>query len=137
VPFDGLLYIGSSANIALRGYENHFNSQSTGFSTLRRSLGALLRDNLRLQVIPRGQGPSPSNFRNFRFEPEGEERLTEWMERNLEVGVCTLMVDFKEMELRLIKTMQPVLCLKGWKNPLSASIKAQRKICADEARSKM
>src|SRR6266436_6152859 len=54
---DGLIYIGSSSNLADREFEQHFSSKSTGFSTLRRSVGALLRSVLVLKAIPRAPGP--------------------------------------------------------------------------------
>ena len=82
---DGLVYIGSSGNLASREYENHFDTTSTGFSTLRRSIGAILKRKLSLNAIPRSSGDSETNVRNYRFE-EGDQRLTEWMKENLEIG---------------------------------------------------
>ena len=42
------VYVGISADLARRGDEDHFRSGGSGFSTLRRSLGALLKDELKL-----------------------------------------------------------------------------------------
>src|SRR5690349_20652009 len=50
---DGLIYTGLSSNLTDREFEQHFASGSTGFSTLRRSLGALLKAQLSLRAIPR------------------------------------------------------------------------------------
>ena len=76
VPYDRLIYIGSSSSLAQRQYETHFSSRQTGFSTVRRTLGALLKEELRLVARPRGRGTTPQDFYCYRFEPDGEERLT-------------------------------------------------------------
>jgi len=131
---DRIIYVGSSINFAVREYTNHFSSTSTGFSTLRRSIGALLKDKLSLTAIPRGSGSAESNYTNYRFECAGENRLTKWMETNLEVGVCPVDGDFVLVEQMLVTALEPVLCLKGWENPHAKYIKSSRKTCADEAR---
>jgi len=131
---DGLIYIGVTSDLARRGFENHFSSEKTGFSTLRRSLGAILKQELNLKAIQRGRSSSDSNFKKYRFLPDGEERLTMWMKTNLEFGVCVVQEDYKSFEVPVIETLEPVLNLKGWYNPYGKDIKALRKICADEAR---
>ena len=130
---DGLIYVGTSSNLAQREFENHFNSESTGFSTLRRSLGAILRQQLSLRALPRSPGRSESNVRCYRFTPDGDIRLTEWMRANLQVGVAAAL-DSDDLEVMLIARLQPLLNLKGWPNPDRQAIKALRKSCADEAR---
>ena len=131
---DRIIYVGSSIDLATREYSNHFSSTGTGFSTLRRSVGALLKEKLSLSAIPRGSGGTESNYTNYRFEAAGEDRLTKWMETNLEVSVCPVDGDLESVEQTLITALEPVLCLKGWENPYAKSIKASRKTCADEAR---
>jgi len=71
----GRVYIGLSINLASREFEQHFSSKNTGFSTVRRSLGAILKQQLRLRAVPRGPGSSESNFRNYCFQKDGEARL--------------------------------------------------------------
>ncbi|SEQ67592.1 hypothetical protein SAMN05518866_10285 [Sphingobium sp. YR768] len=72
---DGLVYIGMTKDdLHVR---NHLLHQNSGFSTLRRSFGALLKIQLGLIAIPRGRGSSESNFRNYCFTPEGEQRLSQ------------------------------------------------------------
>lgn len=132
---NGLIYIGMSGNLAVREYDMHFSSRNTGFSTLRRSIGALLKEELALVAIPRGSGRAESNYRNYRFKPDGEDRLTAWMNENLEVGVYPTEGDHEAVEKVLIAALQPPLCLTGWPNPQAGFIKARRKVCADEARS--
>jgi hypothetical protein len=130
---DGLIYVGTSSNLAQREFENHLDSSSTGFSTLRRSLGAILRQQLSLEAIPRSPGRSESNVRCYRFTPDGDVRLTEWMRSNLHVGAAAA-PDSDGLEAELIARMQPLLNLTGWSNPDRPVIKALRKSCADEAR---
>ena len=129
---DGLVYIGSTSNLSSREYDNHFDSTSTGFSTLRRSIGAILKGELNLTSFPRSSGASETNVRNYKFNLDGEIRLTNWMENNLEIGVCPIR-DFDVIEKDLITELKPVLNLTGWNNPFRREIKALRKVCADEA----
>lgn len=53
----------------------HFKTGRTGSSTLRRSLAALLRDELELRAIPRNTA-RPNHFADFAIDPEGDARLT-------------------------------------------------------------
>ncbi len=133
LPSNGLIYVGTSSNLSTREYDTHFASGKTGFSTLRRSIGALLKRDLKLKAIPRGAGNSPTNYRNYCYTTDGEERLTTWMKANLEIGVCSVSGNYKEVEAELITELKPVLCLKGWPNPVAAYIKNLRKKCVEEA----
>ena len=130
---DGLVYIGLSANLATREFEMHFESASTGFSTLRRSVGALLKSELSLRAIPRSGGMAESNVRNYRFDPDGEARLTAWMCQNLEVGIHVT-PHYEQLETAIVERLMPILNLTKWPNPNRPEIKRLRKVCADEAR---
>ena len=67
----GLLYIGmTQSSLDSRNHSEHDNS---GFSSLRRSLGALLKSKLHLRAIPRAQGSSKTNVTNYRFTEAGEQ----------------------------------------------------------------
>jgi hypothetical protein len=123
-----------SINLAQRGDETHFQSGQTGFSTLRRSVGGLLKEELRLRAQPRGTGPSNQHYRCYRFDDRGEGRLTEWMHHHLLVAVATS-PDAERVETELISLVQPPLNLTKWANPHARDIKALRKACVDEARS--
>ena len=129
-----LLFVGCSSDLARREFDTHFGNGQTGFSTLRRSIGALIKDQLRLSAEPRGKSNSPSNYANFKFDNEGERRLTLWMAENLDVSVYEVQADYKELKRRLIEAECPALNLSGWKNPNRALVEQMRKICADEAR---
>ena len=130
---DGLLYIGISANLAQREFDTHFQAGKSGFSTLRRTLGALLRDTLALTPRPRGSGTSDINYRNYRFDDAGEDRLSAWMREHLQVGVRPLSYP-GDVERELVRHGQPPLNLTLWANPGAVAIKAARKACVDAAR---
>ncbi len=133
---DGLVYVGKSEQLPLREYGSHFKTGGTGFSTLRRSFDALLHDHLSLAAIPRGRGRSRADFTNYRFDEQSENKLSKWMIGGLEIGVCAVDDDLDQTESHLIKSLRPALCLKGWRNPMAKVMRAARKLCADEARSK-
>jgi hypothetical protein len=120
--------------LADRELEQHFCSTSTGRSTLRRSIGALLRGQLSLKATPRAPGPSETNVRNYRFDPDGEARLTDWMCEHLEVGVHAS-AEYRDLEDCLVQQLRPLLNLTKWPNPRRAEIRRLRRACADEARS--
>jgi hypothetical protein len=130
-----VLYIGmTQSSLEVR---SHFTHSNSGFSSPRRSLGALLRDELQLRGIPRSLGSSRTNTTNFRFPDEGEQKLTDWMKRNLTYAFCRVeKKDVREIEKRLISELKPPLNLSGWLNPQAARLRALRRICRDEARSK-
>ncbi|WP_133055676.1 GIY-YIG nuclease family protein [Mycolicibacter senuensis] len=131
----GCLYIGLSSNLAQREFDTHFRAGRSGFSTLRRSLGALLIDDLQLQPEPRSAGNSDTNYRNYRFDAGGEERLSAWMQRHLDIGVYPE-ADPKPLERELIELAGPPLNLTHWPNPDAPLIRAARKRCVDAARAR-
>lgn len=134
VRLEGMIYIGSSGNLAQREYDTDCCSGKTGFSTLRRSIGAILKEQLQLKAIPRGRSSSPSNYRNYQFRSRDEQSLTRWMNNNLEIAICPIDGNYKIVKADLISELNPVLCLKGWNNPYSKILRKLRKICADESR---
>jgi hypothetical protein len=126
-----LLYVGmTEASLELR---NHFDHGNSGFSTLRRSLGAILRDELGLCAIPRGPGASRTNVTNYRFAEEGEGRLSDWMRASLEWSFVALADDVPGSEAALIAALRPPLNLTGWPNPHRTHVMALRRQCRDEA----
>jgi len=127
------VYVGLSSNLAVREYDTHFRAGQSGFSTLRRSLGALLKGELNLKAQPRGAGASASNFRNYRFDDAGEHVLSAWMREHLRVAVCPC-ADPDAIETEMIALASPPLNLTKWANPHAVEIKALRKACVDEAK---
>jgi hypothetical protein len=133
VPPSRLLYVGmTESSLEVR---DHFKHRHSGFSTLRRSLGALLKDQLHLQAIPRAPGPSETNTRNYRFPEAGEQRLTAWMEGNLRCSLACVSGDLRSIEQRLIAELEPPLNLTDWSNPQREHLKQLRAICRREAHS--
>lgn len=129
---DGLLYVGQASELRDR---SHFDDSSSSGSTLRRTLGALLRDQLSLVPFPGRKNPGDRRSQ-YRFHPESEAALSKWMIANLiatKVGTS----NYDGVETCLIAAMKPPLNLQKWPratpNPQRKEIKAARKRCADEA----
>lgn len=127
----GILYVGMTED----GLDarNHVNHKHSGFSTLRRSLGAILKEDLNLRALPRSSGASKSNVRCYRFDEKGEAALTEWMRSNLLVAQAEVDGHVAAAEHELIIKLQPPLNLKGWPNPQAPNVKALRSACVREA----
>ena len=132
IDASGLLYVGRSGS-SLAG-RNHFTHKQSGFSSLRRSLGALLKNELKLRALPRAPGLSPRNIQNYRFHDEGEECLTNWMEDHLTFSFAVVRGDIKAVEKALIADLQPPLNLTDWPNPEVRYVMDLRAVCAGEAR---
>lgn len=107
---DQLLYVGMTQDgLNMR---NHFGRSTSGFSTLRRSLGAILKDELKLLPMPRSQGASRSNILNYAFANSGEEMLSNWMAAHLLASFVTVQSDnVPQFEKELIRELEPPLNL--------------------------
>lgn len=128
----GVLYVGmTDATLEAR---NHFLHAHSGFSTLRRSLGALLKDTLGLIAIPRGPGSSKTNFLNYRYLEAGERELSQWMNHHLLISQIAVCGNLAGLEQELIAHLEPPLNLTGWPNPQRPLLKAMRAACTAEAR---
>lgn len=127
----GILYVGMTED----GLDarNHVNHAHSGFSTFRRSLGAILKAELDLRALPRSSGKSKSNVRCYRFDERGEAALTSWMQSNLLIAQAEVEGDVAACEHELITLLQPPLNLKGWANPQAPRVKALRAACMREA----
>lgn len=126
----GLIYVGAADSI--QDVRDQFAHTDSGFSTLRRSLGALLKEQLRLHAIPRGLR-QPRSTRNYRFCEGGELRLTLWMKANLRYGFILIPRQVKCVARALIADLGPPLNLIHWPNPQGPYLRALRAICRDEA----
>ena len=131
LPQNGLVYVGLSGNLAKR---NHFKADHSGFSSPRRSFGALLKSELRLTAEPRSPGRSKANYERYRFGGNGERRLSAWMRCSLMCAIHPFDGDCAILEKRLIKENEPPLNLTGWCNPQKARIQELRKACREEAK---
>jgi hypothetical protein len=128
------VYIGK-ADDGLRRRLATEHHADTGRSTLRRSLAALLKDELGLVCIPRPtRGEYKAvNFTNFSLDPASDAALTAWMERHLTFDPKPSERPGEE-EGRLVAEICPALNITGCGNPFADTLKAGRKRCADEAR---
>jgi hypothetical protein len=132
VPETGVIYVGmtdSSLNVRY-----HFQHKHSGFSSPRRTLGAVLKTQLQLCAIRRSGGLTASSVTNYRFAGDGEERLTAWMHRNLVCGLATVHHCVRMVERHLIAELRPPLNLTDWSNPQRPILAVLRNICRQEAR---
>ena len=135
-----IIYIGKSdSSIKKRLYRSHFNDKKTGSSTLRRSLGAILKEDLELEPIPRSV--KEKKFRDYAFIYEGEVRLTNWMVNNLSVSFYDYPHGKKQinnLETKIIKRLIPILNLKKnvSLNPHLSELEELRAKCKDIAKIK-
>ena len=133
-----ILYVGKSeSSIKKRVYKSHFSNGKTGSSTLRRSLGAILKDDLELEPVPRSM--REKKFRDYKFIHDGEVRLTNWMVDNLSISFYDYTKGKKRLnmiETEIIKSLVPILNLKKniSLNPHLSELEELRAKCKDIAR---
>jgi len=131
VPRDHPLYIGmTDSSLAER---DHLDHEDSGFSTLRRTIGSILKETLDLRAVPRAPGPSRTNITNYRFRHEDELKLTQWMKTNLVCGFACIEGNIRRLEQELIRKYEPLLNLTDWPNPCSQDIRKLRHACREEA----
>ena len=136
-----LIYLGKTESSQIeRDLRQHFTTGETGRSTLRRSIGALLREQLNLKPEPRSHSErSARKYQNYKFDSLGEERLTGWMKTNL--GLSFYEYDetpseIERLEIELIRLGVPILNIKNNPlNPYLVEIKSARSACVRLARS--
>ena len=133
-----LLYIGiSTRSLNERDFKEHFATGKTGKSTLRRSIGAILYVELNLEAQPRGGINDSKRIEKYTFEKEGDERLTLWMNTNLEIGYWEGFQNIdkkqlKDLEKQLTIQMKPTLDLDNSTrkfNPLAEKLTCYRNKC--------
>lgn len=134
-----IIYIGKTQKSQVaRDVSTHFASGKSGSSTLRRTLGAILREQLGLQPIPRSLTEKGNKrFTNYAFTAEGEERLNEWMRNNLSLSFWEYdnsMHRLSDIEESVIRLACPILNLSNNRaNHWYHKIRALRDMCADLA----
>lgn len=121
-PFNSLLanrlhniiYIG----IATESLNKRFLNQElrgNGHGTFFRSMGAILG-----YTPPAGSLLSKKNKRNYKFSPDHELEIIDWINNNLKVNWIEFRGDFETIETKLIEKHKPLLNIA--KNPLRLSI---------------
>ncbi|MGJ3236295.1 GIY-YIG nuclease family protein [Marivirga sp.] len=110
-----IIYLGKTQSSGIsRVLNTHFGTGKTGSSTVRRTLGALLREELNLIPIPRNNSDKIKNRLSFKFDDSSEQKLTEWMEKHLLISFHPLEIsDVPKIEKDLINQLKPVLNIEG------------------------
>ena len=121
-----------------RDRDTHFKSGRTGSSTLRRTLGAILREDLELNPIPRSEKDIDANSTHFYcFDVKGESKLTDWMMTNLSMSYYPYLkspAQIGTLEAALIKESIPSLNIAGNpNNPMRYQVQSFRKACSNLA----
>lgn len=139
---NGVLYVGiSKDSLANRDLGNHFNNNSTGRSTLRRSIGSILKDEFDLKVFSRNGTNNKREILNYVFNIEGDIYLTDWMKSSLVVGYWEdknkiPYTQLRELEKQVIMFLKPTLDLDNRTkkyNLLANKLDYLREICRIEA----
>ncbi len=136
-PDDRPLYVGKSeSSLAARDVRTHFAAGRTGSSTLRRTLAALLVDQLDLVACPRNPA-KPGHFSNFGLEPEGDARLSRWMAEHLRLAVwpSPTGIVLNDVETAVLQCLMPPLNLSKVATPWKPMISSARKEMAAGAAS--
>ena len=131
---DGLLLVGATDSLEEQLLDTHFKTGKSGLSTLRRTLGALLKQELELIAIPRGNSVKDKDPALFKFKQEGT--LSQWMARSLRVAAA-VGSDLQDEEGRFIDDYHPPLNLEGWENPVSARVAVLLEACRVEVAAAM
>lgn len=131
-----VIYVGKSeSSLEGRDLGQHFAVGETGRSTLRRSLSALLADEL--GMMPRPRNPArPADFDRYGLDEGSDRLLSEWMRRHLRLAFWAAPrgTVLKPIEVAIIGRLTPPLNLTYCVTPYTAGIKARRRIMADRAR---
>ena len=132
-----IIYIGKTeSGLKKRIVKTHFKDGKTGSSTLRRSLGAILIDNLTLEPISRSS--AEARFRDYKFINKSEKILTEWMINNLSVSFIPYNRGkrlLRKMESEIIYLLSPILNISRNSNNRNGLIlKELREKCRQIAR---
>lgn len=137
-----VIYVGiAKDSLKKRDLNTHFKTGKTGHSTLRRSIGAILKQQLKLTVLTRNGTTVQTAIDNYKFEPNGDQRLSDWMQSNLKIGYWEdhnkiPYAVLRQLEEDLTKELKPTLDLDKRTrhyNPLAAELDALRIICKKEA----
>ena len=137
---DEIIYIGKTEKSQKsRDAQTHFKSGKTGSSTLRRSLGAILRKKLNLEPIPRSQ--TEIKVRDYKFIEESEKQLTEWMIENLSISFFEIDEGkriIRKSEIFIIQELRPILNIThNSSNPYVGMLKELRAKCKKIAKNQI
>ena len=102
-----------------------------------------LKKELKLKAINRDLNPEKLRADKYKFEHEGEERLTNWILENTALGYWTMNTklgkrELESLEAKVIEILKPTLDLhKSTKhlNPLATQLDLLREVCRNEVKS--
>jgi hypothetical protein len=133
-----LLYIGKAESAIAARHHAHYETSAQ--STLRRSLGAILRRGRALfpdfSVLPRkSEGKiTEKAIQSYRFTEESECILSDWMLKNLTFCYRIVKTGIRDLERCYIKKWNPILNLTHSKNSHRRTLEELRRQCRVEAR---
>lgn len=130
---DGLLYVGISGDLEERLNE-HFTSKTSGFSTLRRSVGALLKDHLGLKAVSRDPNKKESNRFCFDTDDGSEGRLNGWMQKWLRFSCYPVEGINDRQKAKVIRYLAPPLNRKKGNPSPCILLESEIKECQNEAK---
>ena len=139
-----LLYLGrTSRGITNRDLNEHLKNGKTPNSSFRRSMGAILKKELKLSVLPR-KLKNPK-YDKYRFTENSEQDLTNWIKKHCEFGYWiseenVSKSELEHLETKLTEFYKPSLNLAPKTkhlNKLANDIQSIRKICSQEWRDKL
>jgi hypothetical protein len=138
-----VIYVGKTEDsLTKRDFETHYNDKKTGYSTLRRSIGAIKKDEFNARAYTRDGTLKQVAIDHYIFDTVNESKLTLWMKKNLEIGYWEYdkikeEEILRDIEKRLIIKLSPTLDLDKRtrkNNPLADELTNLRQICKDEAK---
>lgn len=138
-----IVYVGKAEDsLRKRDLDTHFKVGRTGSSTLRRSIGAILKDHVKAVAFSRNGTLNPPNIDNYKFNNKAEGKLSDWMIANLLVGYWKYNLEVERVPLRtieeqLILALRPTLDLDRRTcrfNPCADALISLREKCKEEAR---
>lgn len=133
---DEVIYLGKTeSSQEKRDAKTHFKSGKTGSSTLRKSIGSLLRNIYNLKPIVRNDSDIiKRRFSHFKFDDKSEEIITEWMQNNLALSFYEYPESkskIEALETTLIQEVIPLLNID--KNPSNPQLNLLKQIRKESA----
>jgi hypothetical protein len=138
-----IIYVGKAEDsLKQRDLNTHFKDGRTGSSTLRRSIGAILKAELKAKAFSRNGTLASPNIDNYKFDNISEAKLSKWMKDNLLVGYWVYQAEreaetLRAIEEQLIIALKPTLDLDKRTrhfNKYAPALTTLRNKCKEEAR---
>ncbi|MCG9879711.1 MAG: hypothetical protein MH472_03850 [Bacteroidia bacterium] len=138
-----IIYVGKAEDsLRKRDLNTHFKDGRTGHSTLRRSIGAVLKNELKAVAFSRNGTLNRPNIDNYKFNTNAEAELSDWMKKKLRIGYWEYnqaieKKSLRDIEVELIIALKPTLDLDKQTarfNKNATSLSELRKTCKNEAK---